>query len=193
MDVPIRCVCPPKADGSPRHEGDTITLRDTLGFREVTTIRGLVGQIDVSDTLAVAEILATLTEGYIIFGVEAWTLRHDTTDDKGRSRPNQPIPVSRAAIREHLLSAVDAAADVGDAADGLYGEKVVLPLLMRASRSSQGSPTDGSTSPTTDTSEKRPTPLKRSSTGSSRTVATAPTSSSLDGDSSSSPTSASVA
>jgi hypothetical protein len=184
MDVPIRCVCPPKTDGSPRHEGDTVTLRDTLGFREVTTIRNLAGQVDRDDPLYVAEILAALSEGYIVFGVESWTL----VDEKGK-----PLPVSRAAIREHLLADVEVAADVADAADTLYGEKVVLPLLTRASRSSQPTQTASSTSRTKRSSEQRPTPLKRSSTGSSRTAGTETITTSPDGDSSYSRSSASVA
>lgn len=184
MDVPIRCVCPPKADGSPRHEGDTVTLRDTLGFREVTTIRNLAGTLDREDPLFVAEILAAMTEGYVVFGVSGWSL----VDDKGK-----PLTVDRKVIREHILANVDVAAEVGDAADELYGDKVMLPLLNRASRSSQDSPTDSSTSPTTDTSPKRPTPLRRSSTGNSPTADTGTTSSLPDGGSSSSQSSASVA
>ena len=184
MDVPIRCVCPPTADGSPRHEGDTVTLRDTLGFREVTTIRNLAGTLDQEDPLFVAEVLAALSEGYIVFGVASWTL----VDDKGK-----PLPVNRAAIREHLLSDVEVAADVADAADELYGERVVLPLLTRASRSSRPTPTASSTARTRRSSEQRPTPLKRSSIGSSPTDATGTITTSPDGDSSSSRSSASVA
>jgi hypothetical protein len=184
VDVPIRCVCPDNADGSPRHEGDTVTLRDTLGFREVTTIRNLAGQVDRDDPLFVAEILAALSEGYIVFGVAAWTL----VDEKGK-----PLPVDRAAIRDRLLANVEVAADISDAADELYGEKVVLPLLTRASRSSQPSQTESSTSRKKPSSTQPPTPLKRSSTGSSRTAGTEKTTTSPDGDFNSSRSSASVA
>lgn len=185
MDVPIRCVCPPKADGSPRHEGDTITLRDTLGFREVTTLRKYAAQVDTDDPLFVAEIQGSLVEGYVVLGVERWTL----VDDK-----DKPLPVTRVAIREQILDNDDVAFEVGEQADELYGDKVVRPLLMRASTSSPDSPTDTSTSrPTPSSTERQPTPLKRSSTGSSPTVATGTTSDSRDGDSSSSPSSASVA
>ena len=184
MDVPIRCVCPDNADGSPRHEGDTVTLRDTLGFREVTTIRNLAGQVDYDDPLFVAEILAALSEGYILFGVSAWTL----VDEKGK-----PLTVTRAEVRDRILANVDVAADVADAADELYGEKVVLPLLTRASRSSRPSQTASSTSRSKGSVTRLPKQSRPSSTGSSRTDDTETTTSSPGGDFNSSQNSASVA
>ncbi len=183
MDVPIRCVCPANADGSPRHEGDTVALRDTLGFREITTIRNLAGQVDSDDPFVVAEILAALSEGYIIFGVESWTL----VDEKGK-----PLGVSRASIREHILADVEVAADVADAADDLYGERVVLPLLTRALKSSQPTQTDGSTSPSKRSRTSRPKQSKPSSIGSSQTADIVPITPSPDGGSNSSRKLASV-
>lgn len=186
MRVEIDCVCPPRADGSPRHPaGDTVTLRETLDFRSVTAIRHGISFLENDGTAAyTAEILAVLTEGYVLYGIESWSL----TDGKGA-----PLDVTREAIRERILSRVDVASVVGDAADELYGEKVLLPLLVRASRSSQPSPTASSTSQQKDSRERRPRPSKRSSTTTIPTVVTVTTTGLPVGDSSSSPSSESAA
>ena len=172
MDVPIPCLCP----GTP-HEGDTVTLRDTLDFHAVTAIRHAVSFLEAEDTTAyTAEVLATLTEGYVFHGIASWTL----VGDDGK-----PLPASRANIRERLLPDVLAASAVGDAADELYGEKVLLPLLVRASTSSATTPTETSTSPRTDSPKRPRTPSSPSSTTSTRTAATATTGTSPVGASSS--------
>lgn len=182
MIVTIECICPPKGDDVRHPEGDSITLRERLDFRTTVTIQKSVMFLGTDPSNP--EIMATLTEAYLLYGIESWTLQ----DSRGKA-----IPPSRAAIEEHLLSNVEAALVVADAADDLYQETVLLPLLLRASKSSETSPTTGSTSRPT---SSRPVPLtrsKRSSTTTSRTGAIATTSESPDGDSSSSPTSASAA
>jgi hypothetical protein len=185
VDVAIDCACPPKADGTLRHESDTVTLRETLDFRSVTAIRHGIGFLENDGTNAyTAEILAVLTEGYVLYGIEAWTL----ADERGK-----PLPVSRSAIRERILSNVDTASVVGDAADNLYGEKVLLPLLARASKSSPPTPMAPSTSAPTASPDSRPKPSKRSSITSSPTGAIAVTSMSLVGVSNSSQSSESAA
>jgi hypothetical protein len=187
MDIAIDCICPARADGEPRHaDGDRVTLRETLDFRSVTAIRHGISllEADGSEAMHAAEVLAVLTEGYVIYGIESWTL----ADEKGK-----PVPVSRAAIREHILSRVDVASVVGDAADELYGEKVLLPLLVRASKSSPTTPTEPSTSVRTDSPERRPRPSKRSSTTTSPTDGTGTITSLRDGGSNSSRSSVSVA
>jgi hypothetical protein len=186
MKVQIDCPCAPRADGSPRHpEGDEVTLRETLDFRSVTAIRHGISLLEREEGNAyTAEILAVLTEGYVLHGIEAWTL----VDDHGK-----PLPVSRQAIRDAVLADVGIASVVGDAADTLYGEKVLLPLLARASRSSQPSPTGRLTSPPTASQTRRPRPSRPSSTSTSPTAATVATSKSLDGVSSSWPSSESAA
>jgi hypothetical protein len=187
MQVQIDCVCPPRADGEPRHpDGDTVTLRETLGFREVTAIRHGISFLEndgTADAYA-AEVLAVLTEGYVLHGIEAWSL----VDEKGK-----PAEVSRTAIRERILSRVDVASVVGDAADELYGEKVLLPLLVRASKSSQPSPTGRSTSPRKGSRASRPTPSSPSSTSTTPTDGTVTTTGPLVGVSSFSQSSESAA
>jgi hypothetical protein len=196
MDVTIACICPKKE----HPDGDTVSLRDRLDFRSANTILKAIQLMQSDDEeVETAEVLALLTEQYLLYGIESWTL----VSDSG------PLPVTKAAIREVLLPSPDAMT-VGDAADELYAEQVMLPLVARAARLSRPSPTDGSTSPKTDDSESpTPTTSAEHSTSSSSqtprkpskpssittipTVDTATTTSSLDGDSNSSQSSTSAA
>ena len=181
----IKCVCPPKPSGEARHAKDTVTLKDRMDFRASIAIRNALaleagdgGEIDMAD------ILAILTERFIRYGIASWSL----VDAK-----NQPVPVSQDAISRLILSDIDLATDIGDEADERYREAVMLPLLLRGQRSSQPSPTTGSTSPATTPSTKRRTRSSRSSITSLPTADTTTTSSSLGGDSSLSPSSESAA
>jgi hypothetical protein len=177
MNVKIDCVCPRKADGSKRHDQDTITLRDKLGFHEATSIRNQLKFMKSDDPdISHGEILAAMTEHYLIFGVETWTL----VDDKGKR-----VPVSRAAIREFLeFIDFESAMTLTDAADDLYAPLVLLPLAARASRSLPPTPTDGSIFQRNGSSPKPRKPSKPSSTTTSLMADTAPITVSLDGDSS---------
>jgi len=191
VDVPIRCVCPPKADGSPRHEGDTITLRDTLGFVQTQTARNAV-QLARQEAreegvpLDAPLALALLTEQYLILGIESWTL----VDDKGK-----PIPVGRATIRAFLEDPDldDVVSFLADEADGLYARKVMLPLLRTAANSSQPTPTESSTSPTPGSGTASADPSSPSSISTIPTAAIATTSKRRGGGSSSSRNSVSAA
>lgn len=175
--VTIDCACP----GGRHPEGDTITLRDRLDFRTATTIRKSIALgSDDGTPLGAAEVLAILTEGYVLYGIEAWTL----VDDRGK-----PLPVTRSSIRDRILDSPTAyvsATMIGDAADDLYGPQVLLPLLARASISSPPLPTEPSMSPKPGPA-KLPRPSKRSSTSTTRTDGIEATSPSLAGVSSSSP------
>lgn len=181
----IECVCPPK-DGQTRHpDGDTVTLRERLDFHAATTIRQAIAILKSEDPdSSAAEILATLTEHYVLFGVESWSL----VDEK-----DKPVPVSRAAIRSLLLTRPENITDLADEADGLYQAQVLLPLLARASKSSPPSPIDGSTSAKTPSGPKPRKPSRLSLTTTSPTDGTATTSSSLVGVSNFSPSSESAA
>ncbi len=154
MDVTMRCPCAPK-DGEVRHpDGDTVTLRDTLDYRTVTTIRKAMTVVDTEDdAVRLAERLAICTEFYMLMGIERWTI----VDERGKA-----VPVSHGAIREQLFTSVDVEA-VSEAAEELYNSVVLLPLVLRASRSSPPMPTPESTSPTP-TEPKPLRPLRRSST-----------------------------
>jgi hypothetical protein len=182
MNVP--CLCPPMGDALRHPDGDEITLREKLDFHAAVTVRNSIAVLSSEDgETSVAEVLAVLTENYLLFGIESWTL----VDAKGK-----PVPVSKQSIRELLLSHPDVAMDVGDEADALYAESVMLPLLARAQRSLPPTPTDESTSPTTGSSTTRPKRSKPSSISTIPTAGTVVTSSSLDGDSSSSQSSTSA-
>jgi hypothetical protein len=170
----IDCVCPVRPDGTLRHpNGDTVTLRKKLDFRSALQARNTVILIKQEDADAnAAEILAALTEVYMLVGIESWTLQ----DARGK-----PVEVTRAAIRAFVADHPIEAQDVGDEADGLYSEAVILPLVKRAATYSPPTPMSASTSVT---NGSRPAPRKRSKPSSittSPTVVTERMSASPDG------------
>lgn len=188
-DIHIDCVCP-TLDGSVRHpEGDTVTIRDRLGFRAVEAIRTEVSLFALSEPdAAYSDSLAIFSEGYVLHGIESWTLQQD--GPKGKP---EPMPPSRANIRAYILDDVLAADVVSTAADKLYAEAVLLPLLNRVSKSSQPGPTISSTSRNRPSSAKPPRPSKRSSISTIPTDGTATITSPHDGVSRFSPSSESAA
>lgn len=168
MDIP--CICPPKGDEVRHPAGDTVTLRDRLDFRAATTARNTVAMMkQEDDDVSTAEILAALTEVYLLQGIASWSV----VDARGKA-----VEPNKHTIREYLLSNPDVAMLVGDEADGLYSEAVIAPLVARASTSSQPSPTPASTSRTNGSGPKHRTPSKRSSTITTLTADTEPTSAS---------------
>lgn len=189
MSIRVDCLCP-RTGAEVRHpDGDDITLYERLPFRRVATIQHTITSLRLEsgdEDVPTEEILAALTEGYLRWGIESWTL----LDAKG-----QPIPVTASTVTEYLLPNIEAASVVGDIADQQFSGVVLFPLLKRASTSSQGTSTPVETSPPTGSSESpaEPTPLRPSSTTTTQTDDTETTSSSPGGDSSSSPRSASVA
>lgn len=192
MDVPITCPCPLKG-GAIRHpEGDTVMLRERLSFHDALAIRKASalakdGLENPSERELAAEILATMSEFYVLMGVEAWTLV-DSQD--------QPLPVLRSTIRSVLLDSPDIDLIV-EAADSMYNPVVLLPLLHRANPSSPTTPTRSPEhEPSTSATESPTTPQKPSKPSSittSQTDATVTTSLSLVGDSNSSQNSQSAA
>lgn len=159
-----------------------------LDFRSAVTIRNAVIWLKQTEDpgAGFAEILGLLTEQYVLCGITSWTL----VDSE-----NDPVPVTKANIRERLLERADMAnlAALADAADGLYAEKVMLPLAASLSASSPRTPTDASTSVPSGSQSEPQKLSKPSSTTSSQTDGTEPTSISRGGDSSTSPKSKSVA
>jgi hypothetical protein len=191
MDVPIRCICPPKGDEVRHLDGDTITFRDRLDFHAAATIRKSVGLLygeydgEPAKRILPGEVLALLTEHYVLFGVESWTL----VDEKGKA-----VEPTRSEINSRLLDThQDVTLDISNEVDILYAEQVMLPLLQLASKSSPTSPTGNSTSPTRASTRPPRKPSKRSSITTIPTGATVTTSSKLDGDSNSSQSSTSAA
>lgn len=133
----IECVCP--TAGDVRHpDGDVVTLRERLDFRSALTARNAIVVLKTEDPDAPAgEVLAALTETYLLVGIESWTF----VDARGK-----PVPVSRAAVRAFMDEHQEAAMSLGDEADGLYNEAVVGPLVRKASNSSPPTPIGASTS-----------------------------------------------
>jgi hypothetical protein len=187
----VDCICP---DGGHGAAGDTITFRPTLGYTAVRAVRyaGAIAQEEDPEA-SIASLMAVMNEGFILHGVESWTLR-----DKGT-----PVPVEAGAIRRLILANTTTALIVGDYADALYQPQVLLPLAALAARSLQRSQTDESTSPPSggsstslspDATEPaassdepsipsatRPKRSRRSSTTSTRTDYTEPITSGSDG------------
>ena len=144
----------------------TVTLFDRLDFHRATVITKAIGFIENTDPVTrPAEVLATLSEFYVLYGVESWSLKD---------------AVNTANIRKHLLSHPEVGIVV-DAADSLYQEQILLPLLARASNSSEPSQTEGPTSPTPSGSKRSRKPSKPSSISTIPTADTAETSPSPDG------------
>jgi len=169
VNVEISCVCPPLANGGPRHSVDDITLRDRLAFRAALTVRNTIIVTKSEDAQAsIAEILASLTEVYLLEGIEGWSI----VDQR-----NKAVPVSRETVRAFMDEHPDEAMTVGDAADGLYVEAVMRPLLKTASTSSQPTQTTESTSPTIGSEPKPRKHSKPSSTASTQMDGTGTTSS----------------
>lgn len=178
MDVQIPCIC------SGEHESDTVTLRDKLDLFGAASIRNAILVFKANDPNATAaDILAVMQEASVLAGVESWTL----VDEKGKR-----IEVTRQAIRDHLLTNIEVAIELGDTAFGAY-EAVMLPLLERAFKPSPASPTRPSTSRMSGSPQKPRKPSKRSSISTIPTAATETTSKSLAGVSSSSQSSESAA
>jgi hypothetical protein len=185
MEVRIPCICPPKEDGEQRHVEDAVTLPDVLDFRRTLTVRQAirfaVGEsVAEGETLTVAEMTAVMAEAYLLHCIDAWTV----LDEKGKA-----LPVTKANVRARLLEGdFEAAETVGNAADDLYSDKVVLPLMARARPSSPPTPTPVPTSATTHGSPKkgRRTRSKPSSISTSPMAVTGPMAASHAGGSSSS-------
>ena len=86
MDVTIECICPPTADGEPRHEQDTITFKETFSFHEVVALQKDMAMAGSDDDATVGDSLAALTEGYIVRGITSWTV----VDARGKAvTPNR--------------------------------------------------------------------------------------------------------
>jgi hypothetical protein len=175
--IEIDCICPQTSTGQKRHETDRIELHDTLTFRAALTVRNAIGLIYQEDPGAgVAEVLAAMSETYVLIGIKSWTI----VDAR-----NQKVPVSAQNIRELLLPHWEAAATIAEEADRLYSPKVITPLLERASKSSPPSQTNGSTSVPISSPQRPRKQSKPSSTTTTRTDGITPTSMLLAGDSNS--------
>ena len=132
--VSIPCPCP----GTPHPDGDTVELREKLDLKAGMAVQRLIIEANsATRKMDEAELTGVLAEGYLLYGVEAWTL----IDEAGAL-----VPCTKDTIRARLLSDFTLAAPIAEAADGLYMAAVILPLVTKAARSSPTTPTNGSTS-----------------------------------------------
>jgi hypothetical protein len=173
----VSCLCPRKGAEVRHPAGDTINLKERLDFRTALTMRKSVVLLKtINEEATTEEILATLTESYLLYGIESWSLID--ADDK-------PIPVNATTVAKYLLVDLEAADVIADEADNRYSAVVLLPLLKGVSTSSQPSSIGSSTSATNGSSHEPQKRSKRSSTITSLTDSTETTSVELAGVSSS--------
>lgn len=160
------CTCP----GTPHPDGDYVKLLPKLGMaRSLAVIRA-----SAVDDIALAEM--ALGVGYARFGITEWNL----VGDEG------PLEVNGETL-ERFSESDPRTIMVAIKGDELYGAEVIAPLAAMARSSSPPTSTTDATSATngTSSSTKSRRRSKPSSTTTIQTADTAPTSVSLDGDSSS--------
>ena len=179
MKVQIPCTCPPKANGEPRHEHDTFVFRDKLNLEAGLSIRNAVTVVKLDDPGAgAAEVLAAMSVQYIVHGVSEWT----RVDDKGKR-----VDLDKSVLRQFIEDHDEVVSEyLVDPADDLYRDRYLLPLMRRASASSQPSPTEQSTSAATGSEETPRKPSRRSSTTTTQTADITPITRRHAGDSSTS-------
>jgi hypothetical protein len=166
MDVDIPCHCPQ------RHDKDTVTFKQRLGFTEATAIVNATQLVQEPDLdIRTGLTLAIMSKFCILYGVESWTL----TGEDG-----QPLPVDRPNMTARLLEDGEVSSYLVDDALELYQSQVVSPLPVRVASSSQRSQMVASTSRTRRSSRTRKQ-SKPSSISTIQTDDTAATSSPPDG------------
>jgi hypothetical protein len=94
----------------------------------------MAARIGVTDFNEYVGVLAPI---YLRFGISEWTCL-----DADR----RPLAISGANIAERFPWS-EGGADLAEVADGLYGEDILRPLVKRLTPSSNGTPTEPSTSP----------------------------------------------
>lgn len=157
----VACLCPP--NGQRHANGDTITFREKIDFRTALTARKAISWMKEEDpTTDVPDVLAMLSEFYLTHLISSWTLR----DVKGKA-----IEPSRANIERYVLDS-EAAFDLAEFADGLYSDRILGPLVPKASTSSRRTSTGDSTSATPGHGTSRARPSTPSLTEPTPMVAT---------------------
>jgi hypothetical protein len=137
VTVPLGpCGCP----STPHADGDEAYLLPRLTFAGGAAGEALIGSaLTKGDEEAIA---SALVQVYIRHQVTGWNL----TGEDGAPVPWDP---------DLLLSDWTMSRVVGEAADDLYSEALLAPLLASVSKSSQGGQTAPSTSPRTRSASTR--------------------------------------
>jgi hypothetical protein len=144
------CRCP----GAP-HPEDWVELESSVPI-----------MVGVSVTQAIASagddegrLTALMAQAYVRYGIRAWSF----TNEAGNPLPVDPSDRDWPGTVDRLLPWDKGGAEVADAADGLYSEAVLRPLLGRTSKRSPGGQMDGSTSATPASGPTRRKRQRRSS------------------------------
>ena len=157
--VPVRVPCP-----SGQHpDGDSVSLKPKLGLAAGIEAQQTIHGIGKGDSHA--KVSGILLELYLRHGVAEWTLH----DDDGKN-----IEFTPESLQAELLDDFARAEPIADVADSLYYAAVIAPLVAAASKSSQATPPEPSTSQETGSPASRPKPSKPSSTTTSQTGGTEP-------------------
>jgi hypothetical protein len=179
VEVQIPCICPSKP-----HEQDSVFLRPRLGLAGGVALQSLFKELFEESVkhknFNSGKLSGLLTEGYLLNGIESWTL----VDEAGKD-----LPLTDENISDKLLSDFEIASPIADKADDLYYDAVLAPLVERLNNFSTTLQTKRSTSATkrsraktarprsrsTSPSSKPLTPLKQSSTSTTQTDSTGTT------------------
>jgi len=121
--------------------GHSVTLQP-----KVTMDIGMAALSIVKQGGSQAVIEAGLSGVYLRFGIMSWDFRN---------RDGDPEPVTPENI-ERLLPYNDGGLEVAEAADALYSEAVLRPLVLRWSKALRTTSTDGSTSALPSTGSRSP-------------------------------------
>ena len=158
-EVRIPCICPDKSHA----DGDSIGFLWPLDFSRMALINRTIRYEKTARAgLSMPAALAMLAELYLRNCITSWTLQED----------GKPIPATEENVERYLMNgAPDVALDVADAADDLYSEAVLSPLVQKASTSSLAGATSESTSPPKANGAQ--SIQKRSSRSSKETIPTA--------------------
>jgi hypothetical protein len=158
--VHLACPCP----GHP-HEYDVVTLRKAATNKMGMAVNAVM-QYHIGDYLAIESELGSV---WLRYGIEAWTFVDRTPDPKGGFR-SIPVylgdPVDMETV-DRWLPWHQGGFEVIKAADELYRKDTFDPFQRRPSTRSPDGAEAPSTSASTDSGLTPPTPLRRSSRGSS--------------------------
>jgi hypothetical protein len=134
------CRCP----GAP-HPEDWVELHPQATFPMGTAVMAAIRAAG-EDNITLQGLMG---QAYVLFGIKAWSFVGPDGD---------PIPVNHTTrewpqLVVSLLPWAHGGAELVDAADDLYSEDILRPLMGRTSKQSQAGQMDGSTSATQHTSQ----------------------------------------
>lgn len=131
------CACP----GTPHEDGDIVYLLPKADLNlGVAAEQDIIASRDSID--GPSELLRRWTVTYVRHGAKGWNL----LDDKGKAVP---------FTVDTILDDYTFARPIAEAANDLYAEAVMTPLVKRLNGRSQTGPMDGSTSPRVQSIRKR--------------------------------------